>query len=178
MNTEKKGVTLIELLVVISIISLLSSIVLSSLNTARASSRDAIRDSDVYVIKQALERFYIDNGFYPSSAGCQRSGDGTPNTSWCSSKVDVSHWIGTSNQLEPYLPSDPKDPLMSGDFNTNLNGGAYYYFSSGGFNGSTAGQFYILTIGYENKTRTSDFRTCSGSTYTLGGDYITGNSVC
>jgi len=55
----KKGFTLIELLVVVSIISLLSSIVLASLNTARAKARDARRKSDLNEIRTALE-FYFD----------------------------------------------------------------------------------------------------------------------
>jgi type II secretion system protein G len=62
----KKGFTLIELLVVIAIIGLLSSIVLASLNTARAKARDASRLEEIKQIKTALEFYYDQNGFYPS----------------------------------------------------------------------------------------------------------------
>ena len=59
---KNKGFTLIELLVVISIISLLSSVVLSSLNTARAKGRDAQRIRDVIEIRNALELYAQDHG--------------------------------------------------------------------------------------------------------------------
>ncbi|HEY0907956.1 MAG TPA: prepilin-type N-terminal cleavage/methylation domain-containing protein [Candidatus Paceibacterota bacterium] len=61
-----KGFTLIELLVVISIIALLSSVVLSSLNSARAKGRDAQRALSVRQLKAALELYYSTNGIYPS----------------------------------------------------------------------------------------------------------------
>ena len=63
---HKKGFTLIELLVVIAIISILASVVLASLNTAREKSRDAKRVSDVKQIQLALEYYFDDNGQYPT----------------------------------------------------------------------------------------------------------------
>lgn len=62
---SNKGFTLIELLVVISIIGLLSSIVLASLNTARAKGRDAKRMSDIREIRNALELYRTTTGYYP-----------------------------------------------------------------------------------------------------------------
>jgi type II secretion system protein G len=63
-----KGFTLIELLVVIAIIGILSSVVLASLSTARAKSRDARRISDIGQIQLALELYYDASSTYPTAA--------------------------------------------------------------------------------------------------------------
>lgn len=71
---NKRGFTLIELLVVIAIIGILASIVLVSLNSARAKGRDAKRVSEIRQIKYALELYYNFNNTYPACiyalAGC------------------------------------------------------------------------------------------------------------
>jgi len=66
--SNKKGFTLIELLVVISIIGLLSSIVLASLNTAKIKSENARRLKNLSVLQDAVELYYADYGEYPSSS--------------------------------------------------------------------------------------------------------------
>ncbi len=68
-RNEQKGFTLIELLVVIAIIGLLASVVLLSLNSARAKSRDAKRLADVRQIASAMELYFNDSGAYPAATG-------------------------------------------------------------------------------------------------------------
>ncbi|OIO30553.1 hypothetical protein AUJ77_01940 [Candidatus Nomurabacteria bacterium CG1_02_43_90] len=66
-NQKKLGFTLIELLVVIAIIGVLATIILASLNSARAKARDAQRAESIRQVQTALELYYNTNGFYISS---------------------------------------------------------------------------------------------------------------
>ncbi len=67
MRKQQKGFTLIELLVVIAIIGILATIVMVSLNTARAKARDARRISDVRQLQLALQMYYDSTGSYPAT---------------------------------------------------------------------------------------------------------------
>lgn len=62
----KRGFTLIELLVVIAIIGVLSSIVIGSVNSARAKSRDAKAISDFNSLRTALALYYSTYNKYPN----------------------------------------------------------------------------------------------------------------
>ncbi|OGE75812.1 MAG: hypothetical protein A3C85_03235 [Candidatus Doudnabacteria bacterium RIFCSPHIGHO2_02_FULL_48_21] len=63
---SRDGFTLIELLVVISIIGLLASVILISLNSARGKARDARRRADTRQLQTAIE-------FYPAPSRIPRS---------------------------------------------------------------------------------------------------------
>lgn len=63
---SNRGFTLIELLVVISIIGILSTLAVVSLNDARGKARDAKRISDVKQVQTALELFLADRNGYPA----------------------------------------------------------------------------------------------------------------
>lgn len=98
-----RGFTLIELLVVITIIGILSSIVLVSLNSARSKARDARRKADMRQLQIALEFYYDNNGSYPAS------------DNWLSSEPgdffsnNGGNWIpGLVPQYMPTLPRDPR----------------------------------------------------------------------
>jgi prepilin-type N-terminal cleavage/methylation domain-containing protein len=67
-SKSKKGFTLVELLVVITIIGILSTVVVVSLNSARVRARDSKRLADVRQIALALEYCYDINQKYVASA--------------------------------------------------------------------------------------------------------------
>ncbi|MEK7185084.1 MAG: type II secretion system protein [Patescibacteria group bacterium] len=64
---NKKGFTLIELLVVIAVIGLLSSIILASLNSARAKSADGAIKSNLNTIRTQAGLFFDSQQNYGSS---------------------------------------------------------------------------------------------------------------
>lgn len=121
-NKQKEmhlGFTLIELLVVIAIIGVLASIVLASLNNARAKSRDANRITGQKQLMLALELFFdgAGNGSYP-----QPQAAGPPGT------------LPTSLQTNGYIPQIPTPPTGTTGtcsaaycYAVNINPGATTY---------------------------------------------------
>lgn len=111
--TEERGFTLIELLVVIAIISLLSSVVLASLSSARASARDARRVSDMQQIMTAIELYRNQHGYIPGHGGAcdlPEAADGSENTKL----RDESHCI--VQELEKVMTTVPTDPTAGNGF--------------------------------------------------------------
>lgn len=122
---KQKGFTLIELLVVVSIIGLLASIVLVSLNSARAKAREARRLADLQQIDRALALYYSDNGSYPGSLALANWYDINDNN-----YPDTSGFppCGTTGGLVPYLPNvcQLKDPQGNTYVYVNYNNNQSY----------------------------------------------------
>ena len=64
------GFTLIELLVVVAVIGLLAAIVLVSLNSTKAKSRDGKRIAEIKNLKTALEFYNNAQGQYVNAGNC------------------------------------------------------------------------------------------------------------
>ena len=117
-TSTARGFTLIELLVVIAIIGILSSVVLASLNSARAKSRDARRQSDIKQLQLALELYYDANGqTYPIRTSVATGLEANV-------AAGLAGVVGTGNgsaAVSPtYISTIPDDPQTAG---------AYYYLS-------------------------------------------------
>ena len=123
--TTKLGFTLIELLVVIAIIGVLASVVLASLNTARAKARDSQQLSDLTELRKALELYALDHdGHYPNS-GAHWHGNCTITASWGVGSEPNTGSTGWIPGLAPdYIPTLPTNPNAS----TNH---CYLYHSDG-----------------------------------------------
>ncbi len=64
---QQEGFTLIEIMVVILILGLLATLVVQSLRGATDKAKRTKAMADIAELKTALDRYYIDNGSYPSS---------------------------------------------------------------------------------------------------------------
>jgi type II secretion system protein G len=140
----KKGFTLIELLVVISIISLLSSVILASLTSARSKARDAQRKLDLHNLALAINNYYSTNGYLPRNAN-----------GWCTYITHPSYTAAFSGDLIPgYLPKLPTDPK-------NANAVGDYFYSN---NNNIIGDFHVCAI-MENSANANgsfNYSGCAG----------------
>lgn len=104
---KNKGFTLIELLVVIAIIGILASVVLSSLNSARASARDSQRIQNLRNLQIAVELYRTTHGSYPVNIpGNVWNGSTVCSASWYTQRSN--DWIpgAISSGALSVLPSD------------------------------------------------------------------------
>ena len=157
MKNSSRAFTLIELLVVISIISLLSSVVLSSLNTARAKSRDAKAQQELAQVRTALFLYHDKFGTMPSPISVPVSPEGP-------AFIDVAGQLVTAG----FLPKVPTPPANH----------TYMYYNYGA--GSVPGALLVTSLEAAPPTSQPYPGTCRP--WTAGGNWcdtgLTNTSYC
>jgi prepilin-type N-terminal cleavage/methylation domain-containing protein len=107
---SKGGFTLIELIIAMVIIAIISGTLWTNFLSAIAKGRDARRKQDLEGISKALELYYNDNHFYPTTLSF-----GAPFTG-ANSTVYMS-----------VLPNDPSYPGMTYCYRIDVSGIGTYY---------------------------------------------------
>lgn len=161
MKRNSAGFTILELLVVISIIGLLSSVLLTSVSSARSKARDVRRIADMRQFMTALELYYESNGQYPASGGAS-----SPNGDWSNSN-DAS-WNTLQTAMAPYIARLPHDPKESSSSWPGA-GGVYSYGFFSLYYGCSR-QWYMLVYALETpKGPDIGMRACDNSFFQYGG---------
>lgn len=108
---KTRGFTLIELLVTVTIIAVLSAIGLVIYRVVLEQGRDSKRQSDLRTIQSALEQYYADQFFYPTSAlDYLISGTSQPGPAFTSNTGNPS----PSSIVKTYINALPLDPTYAG----------------------------------------------------------------
>jgi len=168
----QQGFTLIELLVVVIVISALSGVVVSMINSGgfRDKAKDAQRVADLKQIQTALELHFSDTRSYPT----------TGSASWI--QIDGSDYLSTGvSALSPtYINKVPIDPDLTGsndtpcfneeekryNYGTNATGSGYLLTSIMAVTSSNDGNECTILNGWG--------ATCSGGETTIAADLCYG----
>lgn len=164
---RRAGFTLIELVVVILILAILAGALVPRVTDRLASARDSRRLSDLRVVRDAVEQYYLDKGAYPP-----------PTVSAKGAGWDVSTDNGFIPELlkTGYLREPVVDPVNDATYFY-----AYNVFAEGTNGCKGKGKFYVLGI---KKFETANFASdqpgyfkCSKKDWATDFEHVTGGGA-
>lgn len=123
-----EGFTLIEIMVVILILGLLATIVVQSLRGSVDKAKRTKAEADISSLKTALDRYYLDNGSYPTTDQGLQALISAP----------TSGQIPTNYEQGGYIERVPPDPWGHGYFYQSDGNG--YILKSFGADGVEGGE--------------------------------------
>ncbi len=112
----KGGFTLVELLVVIVVLAILAAIVLPKFVDSSLRSKESALKSDLKLLRNAVNLFYADTGYYPAQLSDLTS------TAAPAKGVDsagAQKDITATDYHGPYLQEVPDDPVSAAAFTYN-----------------------------------------------------------
>lgn len=143
-TSQKKGFTLLEVLVAATIVLVLTAVGITSYSNLSKKSRDTRRINDLEQMRQALEMYRSDNGYYPAPAA---------NIAAFATVQNLSATLVTGG----YMPSIPNDPRSY----------VYQYRALNGSGSPTRYYGYCLSAYFEAVTGSN---ACSVALPTVGGN--------
>lgn len=117
-----KGFTFVELMVVMAMVALLISIAVPTYFAGLERSKEAVLREDLFVMREAIDQFYIDKGSYPANLNMlvdERYIRALPVDPITGSS---DSWIEIVSPQNPQLISD----VRSGAPGTSIGGKAYF----------------------------------------------------
>ncbi|QQG50305.1 MAG: prepilin-type N-terminal cleavage/methylation domain-containing protein [Candidatus Berkelbacteria bacterium] len=146
-STLRRGFTLVEVLTVVSIIGILVTITTYMYNSSLVRSRDYQRITDLQLIKNGLEQYYLENRHYPPITANPR---GLFIARWQLEKIGGSGCppYGDKEFLAPvYVTTIPQDPVYQlhvGEQCYDANFGQFIYTAVSEGVSQTPKGFYLM----------------------------------
>lgn len=103
------GFTIVEIIVVIAVVAILSSLAVITFSSIRQDTRDATRQGNATIISEALEKYYDQNGEYPSVVSIVNSQSGNTGTA-VASKLSIP----ATSLVMPNMPTSATNAIAPG----------------------------------------------------------------
>ncbi len=151
---SQRGFTLIELLVVIAVLGILATLTVLSFARIQEEGRDAKRSSSAAVIVESLEKYYEQNGEYPSCTAIKQAG---PTVS-----TDVLKGISTDILIAPQAASGQTNSIECNGSNLDVDGPDIYEYQGDGTTTCLTGnscRYYILKYKAESQDKIVEIKS-------------------